>query len=197
MTHILPYSTSSWSKSMNINHVAGYIIPTHSNQAFIRFKSTEVISSLPVYTSKMVQEVFCSTWFSGFATLFDILETGVSREQTELKIKKKLAYFSMLDLILYQFVHLFLHALLPRFEFQLPSLIKSLGIILNITECYSFLNPPNYLKYAKIQAMHQRPSTTAFSVGKSEKFNSQFPGFDKLKPNSEHSFKCISLCFGK
>lgn len=44
--HILSYGSSPCSKSMNINHVAGYIITTHCNQAFIRFKSTEVISRL-------------------------------------------------------------------------------------------------------------------------------------------------------
>lgn len=67
-THILPYGSSPHFKSMNINHVAGYIITTHDNQAFIRFKSTEIISRLWVNTSKKVQEVFRSTWFSGFAT---------------------------------------------------------------------------------------------------------------------------------
>lgn len=86
-THILRYGTSLWSKSMYINHVAGYIIPRHCNHTFIRFKSTEVISSLRVNTSKMVQEAFCSTWLSGFATYFGLLEMGVGREKAWLKIK--------------------------------------------------------------------------------------------------------------
>ena len=52
---------------------------------------------------------------------------------------KKLAYFSMLELILHPFEHYFLDAPLPWFKLHLLSLIKSLVLVLNMTECYCYV----------------------------------------------------------
>lgn len=75
-------------------------------------------------------------WFCNIVWSFG---NGGQEKASWIEDKKKIAYISMLELLLHLFQHHFLHTPVPWFKLHLLSLIKSLVFILNTTECYCYV----------------------------------------------------------